>query len=124
MNGQLQGGAVHRGGRMCLSGTPRSARMEVFDPLDWLARVAAHIPDKGTQVVRYFRGLQQQGAGNEQETRGLRAAARPHRAESTSRGAEELGKAPRRSLGGGPPRLEEGPDPWLDVWPDPSWMTD
>jgi len=32
----------------------RQHRLENFDPLDWLARVASHIPEKGTQLVRYF----------------------------------------------------------------------
>jgi hypothetical protein len=27
---------------------------EVFDPLDWIAAVTAHIPNKGQQMVRYY----------------------------------------------------------------------
>ena len=32
----------------------RQHRQEKFAPLDWLARVASHIPEKGSQMVRYF----------------------------------------------------------------------
>ena len=46
----------------------RQHRLEKFDPLDWLARVASHIPEKGSQMVRYF------GAYSN-KTRGMRKKA-------------------------------------------------
>jgi hypothetical protein len=51
----------------------RQNRVETFDAVDWLARVASHIPDKGSQLVRYFgaysnrvRGMQKKAAALEQ----------------------------------------------------------
>ncbi|HWR98896.1 MAG TPA: hypothetical protein VN317_10785, partial [Candidatus Methanoperedens sp.] len=34
---------------------------EIFDPLDFLAKATAHIPNRGEHLVRYVRGSAQRG---------------------------------------------------------------
>jgi hypothetical protein len=49
----------------------RQQRLERFAPLDFLARVASHIPDKGSQLVRYYGAYSNKSRGMQKKAEQL-----------------------------------------------------
>jgi hypothetical protein len=67
-----------------MAGTPRN--FEVFDPLDFLAEVTQHIPNKGEHQIRYYgwysnkkRGLRTKKRPKAQEAPGIDEPDTPYR---------------------------------------------
>src|SRR5881296_3230266 len=72
---------------------PRTgATVRLFDPLDWIHAVTAHIPDRGQHQVRYYGAL-----SNRARARALRNGVARQNAEAQRAKASEFSKERRAS---------------------------
>ena len=83
-------------------------RFEVFSPTDFLAAITQHIPDKGTQMVRYYGWYSKKMRGVRH--RGLPRELAPHRPGLTPRSPLKLPSKSSLCLDCGPTSSRR-PDP-------------